>query len=154
MACDLLRQLHRFIVLCRRLTVQYPLAKEGKDDPSTVDDRDIASAATTIYKLGLIMGECDFDGIDIVTNDLAMIQQCRERVIQEGDRLLQEGIDTHSQTKMAAGLQIFYNLKMMVPKVEALTNGMLDDLNGSIRHVVDMQSLQKKVKGKQVGIKK
>ncbi|ORZ19511.1 Golgi transport complex subunit 5-domain-containing protein [Absidia repens] len=147
-ACDLLRQLHRFIVLCRRLTVQYPLPKAGEDDSATsiVADRDIASAATTIYKLGLIMDESDFDGIDIVTNDLSMIQLCRERLIQEGDHLLQEGIDTHSQTKMAAGLQIFYNMKMMVPKVETLTNGMLDDLNGSIKHVVDMQSLQKKVK--------
>jgi hypothetical protein len=48
---------------------------------------------------------------------------------------------------MAAGLQIFYNMKRMVDKVETLTNGMLDELCGKIRNVVDMQSLQKKVKG-------
>lgn len=93
------------------------------------------------------MDESDFEGIDLVAKDLPMIQQCRTHVLKEGDRLLQEGIEQHSQTKMAAGLQIFYNMKRMVDKVETLTNGMLDELCGNIRNVVDMQSLQKKVKG-------
>ncbi|KAI8338590.1 Golgi transport complex subunit 5-domain-containing protein [Chlamydoabsidia padenii] len=138
--CELLRRLHRFIILCRRLATEYG------DDDLTVTDRDLASAATTLYKLSLIMDESDFDGIDLVVKDLPMIQQCRERILNEGNRLLQEGIEQHSQTKMAAGLQIFYNMKMMVTKVETLTNTMLDDLSRDIRNVVDMQSLQKKVK--------
>ncbi|KAI8097718.1 Golgi transport complex subunit 5-domain-containing protein [Halteromyces radiatus] len=149
--CDLLRRLHRFIVLFKRLSSQYsgPMEKKALDDSSkeTMNERDITAAATTIHELGIIIDESDFDGIDIVTKESPMIQQCRERIIQEGDRLLNQGIESHSQTKMAAGLQIFYNMKMMVPKVESLTQSMLDDLNNKIKHVVDMQSLQKEMKG-------
>jgi hypothetical protein len=78
--CELLRRLHRFIILSRRL------------DVSSSTDRDLASSATTLYKLGLIMDESDFEGIDLVAKDLPMIQQCRTHVLKEGDRLLQEGI--------------------------------------------------------------
>ncbi|CAO3639916.1 unnamed protein product [Cunninghamella echinulata] len=163
---DLLRRLYRFIILSKRLTIQLPseLIKEKKNQhdennnnnnnetaTSSTLDRDISAAATTIYELGIIIDESDFDDIDIVTNELDMIQQCRDYIESEAEKLLQQGIQTQSQAKMAAGLQIFYNMKLMVPTIESLTNGMLDEVTQQIKHVVDMQSLQKEMKGNTSG---
>lgn len=134
--CELLRKLHRFILLKRRLEVQ--LAHNN-------NDRDISTAALTIYELETIMKESDFDGIDIVTCELDFIEKSRDRVEEEAQSLLKEGIETQNQTKMASGLQVFYNLKQMGNRVQDITQTMLNDLIKEIKKVVDMQSLQKEM---------
>ncbi|KAI9254403.1 Golgi transport complex subunit 5-domain-containing protein [Helicostylum pulchrum] len=134
--CELLRKLHRFILLKRRLEVQ--LAPDNLD-------RDISTAALTIYELETIMKESDFEGIDIVTCELKFIEKSRDRVEDEAHTLLKEGIETQNQAKMAAGLQVFYNLKQMGDRVQDITQTMLNDLIKEIKRVVDMQSLQKEL---------
>ncbi|KAI8072374.1 Golgi transport complex subunit 5-domain-containing protein [Gongronella butleri] len=137
---DVLRRLHRFTILCKRLTSQYPVQAD------TVPDRDLAAAATTLYELGLIMDEADLDGIHLVQNDLTRIRQCRDAIEQEATRLFHQGVDSHSPSKMAASLQIFHNLKMMVPTVQTWVNALLKRLDDKITQTVDMQQLQKEIK--------
>lgn len=134
--CELLRKLHRFILLKRRLEIQ--LAPDNLD-------RDISTAALTIHELETIMKESDFEGIDIVTCELKFIEKSRDRVEDEAHSLLKEGIETQNQAKMAAGLQVFYNLKQMGDRVQDITQNMLNDLIKEIKRVVDMQSLQKEL---------
>jgi hypothetical protein len=124
--------LHRFILLKRRLQVQ-------------LDDRDITTAALTIYELETIMKESDFEGIDLVTCELLFIEKSRDRVEDEAQVLLKEGIETQNQAKMASGLQVFYNMKQMGDRVQDMTQHMLNDLIKEIKRVVDMQSLQKEM---------
>lgn len=134
--CELLRKLHRFILLKRRLEIQ--LAHNN-------NDRDISTAALTIYELETIMKESDFEGIDIVTCELTFIERSRDHVEEEAQALLKEGIETQNQTKMASGLQVFYNLKQMGDRVQDITQNMLNELIKEIKRVVDMQSLQKEM---------
>lgn len=134
--CELLRKLHRFILLKKRLEVQ--LSHDNID-------RDISTAALTIYELETIMKESDFEGIDIVTCELQFIEKSRDRVEDEAHTLLKEGIETQNQAKMAAGLQVFYNLKQMGDRVQDIIQTMLNDLIKEIKRVVDMQSLQKEL---------
>ena len=61
--------------------------------------------------------------------------------------MLQEGVQQQNQSKMAAGLQILYNMKQMETQVQSLITHMLDDLTKDIRHAVDMSSLQKQMRG-------
>lgn len=138
--CELLRKLHRFISLKRRLEVQL-----------ATSDRDISAAALTIYELEMIMKETDFDGIDIVTCELSFIEKSRDRVEEEAHLLLKEGIATQNQAKMAAGLQVFYNMKQMGDRVQDMTQSMLDGLIKEIKRVVDMQSIQKEIKSSSPG---
>lgn len=140
--CELLRKLHRFILLKRRLEIQ--LAR-------TNNDRDISTAALTLYELETIMNESDFEGIDIVTCELSFIQKSRDHVEEEAQALLDEGIETQNQTKMASGLQVFYNLKQMGRRVQDMTQQRLDELIKEIKRVVDMQSLQKEMMNNTVG---
>ncbi|ORX48819.1 hypothetical protein DM01DRAFT_1338475 [Hesseltinella vesiculosa] len=142
---DVLRRLHRFIVLCKRLVTQYPV-QVSKDDV-TLGERDLSAAAATVYELGVIMDEADLDGIRVVTNDLVRIRQCRDTIEQKASRFFHEGIDGQSQSKMATGLQIFYNLKMMVPTVQTWVNALLNHLDQKIVQSVDMERLQKEIKG-------
>lgn len=135
LTCELLRKLHRFILLKLRLEAQLGTS-----------DRDISTAALTIYELEMILKETDFDGIDIVTCELAFIEKSRTRVEEEANLLLKEGIATQNQAKMASGLQVFYNMKQMGDRVQDMTQSMLDELITEIKRVVDMQSHQKEIK--------
>lgn len=83
-----------------------------------------------------------------MTCELASIAQSKELIEEEAKKLLQEGMESQNQTKMASGLQVFYNMKQMGERVEELISTMLDDLILDIKSVVDMQSLQKEMKGK------
>lgn len=138
-ACELLRKLHRFILLKRRLEVQLA---------NTNSDRDVSTAALTIYELETIMKESDFEDIDIVKCELSFIEKSRDRIEDEAHALLKEGIDTQNQSKMAAGLQVFHNMKQLGDRVQDITQKMLNDLIAEIKHVVDMQSLQKEMNKK------
>lgn len=135
-ACELLRKLHRFILLRRRLEAQ--LAHNN-------NDRDISTAALTIYELETIVKESDFEGIDIVTSELKFIEKSRHHIQDEAHTLLKEGIEIQNQSKMAAGLQVFHNMKQMGDRVQRITQNMLDNLIKEIKLVVDMQSLQKEI---------
>lgn len=93
------------------------------------------------------MKESDFEGIDIVTCELSFITTSRDRVQQEAQTLLKEGIETQNQAKMASALQVFYNMKQMGNRVQEMIQHMLDNLIQEIKRVVDMQSLQKEIGG-------
>ncbi|KAI7855833.1 Golgi transport complex subunit 5-domain-containing protein [Circinella umbellata] len=134
---DLLRRLQRFVVLVRRLESQL--------------DRDIAAAALTLHEIGIISKESDFDGIDIVTQEQVFIGKAKERIENEANTLLQEGVRQQNQSKMAAGLQILYNMKQMETQVQSLITHMLDDLTKDIHHAVDMSSLQKQMRASSSG---
>ncbi|KAG1042930.1 hypothetical protein G6F43_011776 [Rhizopus delemar] len=139
--CDLLRKLYRFIILRRRLETQL----SSSISSSSADH--IPTAALILYELETVINECDFDGIDIVTHALPAIQQSRKRIEQEANELLKEGIEHQNQARMAAGLQVFYNMKEMGQRLQKLIQTMLDDLIQEIRQVVDIQSLQKSTMG-------
>ncbi|KAF7727816.1 hypothetical protein EC973_007047 [Apophysomyces ossiformis] len=140
---DILRRLHRYLLLTRRLQTQLP-SQEGK---LNVAERDIAAAALTVHELETIMTEPDLEGIDLVESETPLIQKSRERIDEEANRLLTEGVENQNQAKMAAGLQVYHNMKEMGERVHELTTKMLDSLVNEIKHVVDMQSLQKEIRG-------
>ncbi|KAI9486654.1 MAG: Golgi transport complex subunit 5-domain-containing protein [Benjaminiella poitrasii] len=128
--CELLRKLHRFILLKRRLETQL-----------TTGDRDVATAALTMHELDTIMSKNDFEGVDIVTCELEFIEKSRAHIEGEAQILLREGIEGQNQAKMAVGLQVFYNLEEMAQHVQRVIEGMLNELIENIKGVVDMPSL-------------
>ncbi|KAI9265196.1 Golgi transport complex subunit 5-domain-containing protein [Phascolomyces articulosus] len=136
-SADLLRRLHRFVVLVRRLETQL--------------DRDIAAAALTIHEIGIISKESDFDGIDIVTQEETFIGNAKQQIENEANTLLREGVQQQNQSKMAAGLQILYNMKQMETQVQSLITHMLNELTTDIRLAVDMSSLQKQMRASSSG---
>ncbi|CEP16124.1 hypothetical protein [Parasitella parasitica] len=135
LTCELLRKLHRFILLKRRLETQL-----------STSDRDISTAALTVYELETIMKETDFEGIDIVTCELSFIEESRDRVEGEATALLKEGIESQNQAKMASGLQVFHNMKQMGDRVQTITQTMLNGLIQEIKRVIDMQSIQNELR--------
>ncbi|CDS07498.1 hypothetical protein LRAMOSA01447 [Lichtheimia ramosa] len=139
---DLLRRLHRFIVLVRRLETQLG---------TTSSDRDMSAAALTLYELETIMQDPDLDGIDIITSSQSFIQSSKTSVEEEAGRLLNDGLTTRNQTRMAAGLQILYNMKQMEQKVDELLQSISDELAREIRRAVDMSSLQREMRGTSSG---
>ncbi|KAI8647395.1 Golgi transport complex subunit 5-domain-containing protein [Parasitella parasitica] len=135
LTCELLRKLHRFILLKRRLEAQL-----------STSDRDISTAALTIYELETIMKETDFEGIDIVACELTFIEESRDRVEDEATALLKEGIDSQNQAKVASGLQVFHNMKQMGDRVQTTTQAMLNSLILDIKKVIDMHSIQNELR--------
>ncbi|RCH84577.1 hypothetical protein CU098_001481, partial [Rhizopus stolonifer] len=130
--CELLRKIHRFTLLKRRLELQL-----------STNEQDISTAALTVYELETIMATHELDGIDIVSCELSFVKVSHQHIEQEANTLLKEGIETQNQTKMATGLQVFYNMKKMCERVQDMTEAMLNDLTKEMKQVVDIQSLQK-----------
>lgn len=97
--------------------------------------------------LETIMQDPDLDGINIITTSQSFIQSSRTSVEEEAGRLVNDGLTTRNQTRMAAGLQILYNMKQMEQKVDELLQNISDELAREIRRAVDMSSLQKEMRG-------
>ncbi|KAI8362658.1 Golgi transport complex subunit 5-domain-containing protein [Blakeslea trispora] len=131
-ACDYLRKIQRFMLLKRRLASQL-----------SDNDRDMSTAALTVYELDTILKENDLDGIDIVHHEIPFVTRSSLHIQEEASSLLKEGIDTQNQTKMAMGLQVFFNMKQMSDQVQQLTQRMLHDLKEEMKQVINIQSLQK-----------
>lgn len=93
------------------------------------------------------MQDPDLDGIDIITSSQSFIQSSKTSVEEEAGRLLNDGLTTRNQTRMAAGLQILYNMKQMEQKVDELLQSISDELAREIRRAVDMSSLQREMRG-------
>ncbi|CAO3692806.1 unnamed protein product [Umbelopsis ramanniana] len=152
-ASDILRDVHRFLHLSRRLELQYPLdSSSGKNVTDALDakvntDRDLSKAALTLSELESILATSDFDGIEIVDELRPQIEKAHGRIFEEADRVLQHGIETQNQAEIAVGLQVFYNLKHMAKKANEVVNNVIEDVVRNIKHVVNMQSIQKEVKG-------
>ncbi|KAI8980400.1 Golgi transport complex subunit 5-domain-containing protein [Pilobolus umbonatus] len=128
--CDLLRRLNRFLLLRKRLETQLP---EGSME------RDNATAALTVYELDTIIKEGFLDGIDLYTSEIHFIKQAQIALRGEAHRLLSEGIESHNQSKMAAGLQIYYNMKEMGDTVYDIVNNMLQGLNVEMKQLANIQ---------------
>jgi hypothetical protein len=94
-----------------------------------------------------ILATSDFEGIDIVDELRPHINKTHDRIFEEADRVLQHGIETRNQAEIAVGLQVFYNLKHMAKKANDVVNMIIEDVVRNIKHVVNMQSIQKEVKG-------
>lgn len=94
-----------------------------------------------------ILATSDFEGIDIVDELRPHINKTHDRIFEEADRVLQHGIKTRNQAEIAVGLQVFYNLKHMAKKANDVVNMIIEDVVRNIKHVVNMQSIQKEVKG-------
>lgn len=94
-----------------------------------------------------ILATSDFDGIEIVDELRPHIEKAHGRIFEEADRVLQHGIETQNQAEIAVGLQVFYNLKHMAKKANEVVNNVIEDVVRNIKHVVNMQSIQKEVKG-------
>ncbi|KAI7898782.1 Golgi transport complex subunit 5-domain-containing protein [Cokeromyces recurvatus] len=126
---EILRKLHRFILLKRRL-----------DSQLTISDRDVATAALTMHELDVIMAESDFEGIEVVDCELEFIERSRFHIEAEADTLLKEGIEGQNQAKMAVGLQVFYNLGQMTQRVQEVIKNMLNNLIQNMKDVVEISS--------------
>lgn len=100
-----------------------------------------------MFTLETIMQDPDLDGIDIITSSQSFIQSSKTSVEEEAGRLLNDGLTTRNQTRMAAGLQILYNMKQMEQKVDELLQSISDELAREIRRAVDMSSLQREMRG-------
>ncbi|KAG2171368.1 hypothetical protein INT43_009029 [Umbelopsis isabellina] len=149
-AADILREVHRFLHLSRRLELQYPLDQSsGADgtDSKVTAERDLSKAALTLSELQQMLVTCDFADIDIIDQMRPDIEKIHTRIFEEADRVLQHGIDTQNQAEIAVGLQVFYNLKYMAQKANEIVNVIIEDVVKNIKHVVNMQSIQKEVKG-------
>lgn len=94
-----------------------------------------------------MLATCDFADIDIIDQMRPDIEKTHNRIFEEADRVLQHGIDTQNQAEIAVGLQVFYNLKYMAKKANEIVNVIIEDVVKNIKHVVNMQSIQKEVKG-------
>jgi hypothetical protein len=100
------------------------------------------------WYLEAILATSDFEGFDIVDELRPHIEKTHDRIFEEADRVLQHGIETHNQAEIAVGLQVFYNLKHMAKKANNVVNAVIEEVVRNIKYVVNMQSIQKEVKGR------
>ncbi|KAI9099496.1 Golgi transport complex subunit 5-domain-containing protein [Phlyctochytrium arcticum] len=136
-AAEVLRRIIRFMYLLRRLDTQLPGG-----------ERELPKAALTISELDSIVQDESLLEINIIRDEAELVKNAKKRVIAEGEQILQRG--TSMQTAdIAAGLQIFYNLGQLSPKVKDMVDRMLLNVQKETQSALDAGTLNKEVKGNQ-----
>ncbi|EFA82182.1 oligomeric Golgi complex component [Heterostelium album PN500] len=127
--CELLRVVIRYLSLIKKLKIHLK------------DGRDMAKAAQSIHEIDTIRKENNLSGITIVDQQVEWLNRCREQVVTTAGNLLLQGMDTQNQSEVANSLQVFYNLGILVDRVNSVVNATTERVTKSIKAMLNVNKL-------------
>ena len=111
----------------------------GDDETRSRDASELSKAAKLLgeVKLTLKSAGRDFDGVDVVDEQMVFIQDCSVAVSREANEALDRGMETASQADVGAALQVHYNLNELSAVVDArvasYTNAAVDAVKDAVK---------------------
>ncbi|GAM25889.1 hypothetical protein SAMD00019534_090640 [Acytostelium subglobosum LB1] len=113
--CEMLRVVIRYLSLVKKLKIHL------KED--------------TLRK------ESNLTGIAIIDTQVQWVNQCREQIITTASNLLLQSMDNQNQSEVASALQVFYNLGILVDRVNSVVNATTERLTKSIKAMLNVNKL-------------
>jgi hypothetical protein len=116
----------------------------GDDETRSRDASELSKAAKLLgeVKLTLKSAGRDFDGVDVVDEQMVFIQDCSVAVSREANEALDRGMETASQADVGAALQVHYNLNELSAVVDArvasYTNAAVDAVKDAVDAAVEV----------------
>eukprot|EP01104_Vermistella_antarctica_P000795 TRINITY_DN10905_c0_g1_i1.p1 TRINITY_DN10905_c0_g1~~TRINITY_DN10905_c0_g1_i1.p1 ORF type:complete len:881 (+),score=171.55 TRINITY_DN10905_c0_g1_i1:217-2859(+) len=129
-ASELLRKVRRFLSVSSKLTRVL-----------SVGNRELPKAALCVYELETIRKEADLSGVEVVDREVQWIVRTEHEVTSRAQRLLVQGLEIQNQAEVANALQVFYNLKVLKPRVQATMEEVTRKVSSSIRNVLSVAAL-------------
>ncbi|EGG13474.1 oligomeric Golgi complex component [Cavenderia fasciculata] len=128
-SCELLRVIIRYLQQVKKLKTHLH------------DGRDLSKAAQSIHEINQLKNEYDLKGIEIVDTQTEWINQCREQIIVTSSNLIMQGMNSQNQSEVASSLQVFYNLGILVEKVNQIINNITEKVTKSIKLMLNVNKL-------------
>ncbi|XP_062515247.1 conserved oligomeric Golgi complex subunit 5-like [Corticium candelabrum] len=135
-ACDLLRNIIRIIYLVKRLHGQL----QG-------GVREIAKAAQSVNELLELADSPELRGIHVVEKDRSWIHKKREEIEQQAHTMLSSGLDSQNPSQIGTALQVFYNLDCLQRQVEIVCEGIVGQLQTTVRRSLDAAEITREKGG-------
>ena len=121
----------------------------GDDETRSRDASELSKAAKLLgeVKLTLKSAGRDFDGVDVVDEQMVFIQDCSVAVSREANEALDRGMETASQADVGAALQVHYNLNELSAVVDARVASYTNAAVDAVKDAVDAESVGKTATG-------
>ncbi|CAG8508079.1 745_t:CDS:10 [Ambispora leptoticha] len=148
-AIELLRRVYTFMEISTRLEIQ--LAEIDNINSATVTQYELIAAI--LGELEVLLKDADFEGIEIVEDQLPYINQIKERVRDEAVNMLYDGIKNKDEPKIASSLRILNSLYELAARVIRFSDEILENLSLNIHNGLDVVAIQKEVKDASTGQK-
>lgn len=81
---------------------------------------DLAKAAQLHYEISTLCSENELSGITVVDEELLWVNECGQKLRDEGIRVLERGLEGLNQAEVGAGLQVV-NLILLLQYIEFVT---------------------------------
>ncbi|KAL4267054.1 Conserved oligomeric Golgi complex subunit 5 [Pleurotus pulmonarius] len=161
-ASDLLRRTSRFVILTRRLHVQMvDMSSPNKEDSASVvlegedeKERTIAKAALSIAELVALLdpptaspdeSSISLRSIKAVAAHIPFIEESRDKVTDEMQTMVINGLTTLDQSLLASSLQTAYNLRILPDLVQNLISDLSQAVEERIHNAFDLSRISKEV---------
>ncbi|CAG8434805.1 11763_t:CDS:10 [Ambispora gerdemannii] len=148
-AIELLRRVYTFMDIVTRLEIQ--LAEIDNINSATMAQYELI--AIIIGELEVLLKDADFEGIEIVEDQLPYIDQIKERVRDEAVDMLHNGIKNKDETKIASSLRILHSIYELTDRVAKFSDDILENLSLTIHNGLDVVAIQKEVRDAGTGQK-
>jgi len=141
-AAETLRSVARVVKLCGKLREAY----EGREKRSR-DVGELAKLAKLLGEIKIALANGDFNGIDVVDENMAFIRECSSAVAREAAEALSKGVENASQADVGAALQVHYNLNDLNKVVDGRVAAHASAAVEAFKDAVDAESIGRTASG-------
>ncbi|XP_063829873.1 conserved oligomeric Golgi complex subunit 5 [Ostrinia nubilalis] len=129
--CNLLRHSSKILTLWNKL-------ESVKDNP--------AKEAIILFELNELIGDYDFDGIELLQDVLREVQHRRKTLLADSTEALQTSLLSGDKTKLLQCFKVFHNLQCTDEQIKNTVQSILNDLKKEISTALNVQMVSIEVK--------
>ncbi|KAF7124661.1 hypothetical protein RHSIM_Rhsim12G0008000 [Rhododendron simsii] len=136
-----LDNLHRTAALLGSTTRLLRLSGKLREVMDADKTLDLAKAAQLHYEISTLCSENELSGITVVDEELLWVNECGQKLRDEGIRVLERGLEGLNQAEVGAGLQVFYNLGELRVAVDGMVNKYKSQGVKAVSAALDMKAV-------------
>lgn len=121
----ILKSASRIIILCKGLE------KLG-ENPSI--------QASSVYQIEQIVNKNDFEGVELVAEELKMVNELKKRIVECASEQLCKGLANGDKTLLLLSVNIFNNLHCAKEKIDSIVASEIDSITLHIQNALNVQS--------------
>lgn len=103
--------------------------------------KDIVKSAQCLNELEFLLRDFDAQGIDMIERDVHFLHKSRHEVEEQAQLILEKSLSHQDQTQIGTGLQVFYSLGILAPKLAHVITLTEKNFQKRVTELLDTTSL-------------
>ncbi|CAH8485585.1 unnamed protein product [Heterobilharzia americana] len=132
--CSLLRNISRIATLMKRIQSR---------------SKDLCQSSMYMNEMEFLLNNMNWEGIHVLETYSRTLIQLREDMVSQSWDLVNSSYELSDQAQLATGLQVFYNLNMLMDVVHELATRWKTEFNSVLSNSVDIDSLTQRMRTRQ-----